>query len=69
VVDNPCNRGVCNRVAFVHRRRDGRRQGGGEMVTVGQIFVVLAIVCGGMLFTGGLVLVAWYTDQKKGGEG
>ena len=39
------------------------------MITVGQICVVLAIVCGGMLFAGGLVLLAWYADQKKGGEG
>jgi hypothetical protein len=39
------------------------------MITIGQSCVVLAIVCGGMLFTGGLVLVAWLTDQKKGGEG
>ena len=38
------------------------------MITIGQIFVALAIVCGGLLFTGGLVLVAWLTDQKKGGE-
>ena len=38
------------------------------MITVGQIFVVLAIVCGGMLFTGGLVFLAWLADQKKGGE-
>jgi hypothetical protein len=40
------------------------------MITIGQICVVLAIVCGGMLFAGGLVFLAWMADQQKtkGGE-
>ena len=37
-------------------------------MTIGQVCALAGLLCIGLIVTGGLVLVAWYTDQKKGGE-
>jgi hypothetical protein len=65
VVDNPCNRGVCNHLAGVHWRRDGRRQGRCEMITVGDLLAVAGLLCGLLIVTGVLVFLAWMADQQK----
>ena len=39
------------------------------MITVGDLLAVAGLLCIGLIVTGGLVFLAWLTDQKKGGEG
>jgi len=39
------------------------------MITVGDLLAVAGLLCGLLIVTGGLVFLAWYADQKKGGEG
>jgi hypothetical protein len=35
-------------------------------MTIGQVCVLIAVICGGLMLAGGLVLLAYMTD--KGGE-
>ena len=63
-----CHRGywgVCNHLAGMYRRRDGRRQGRCEMVTIGGVLAVAGLLCGLLIVTGVLVLLAYLADQPK----
>jgi hypothetical protein len=37
-------------------------------MTIGGVFALVGLVCGVLLIAGGLVLVAYVTGAKKGGE-
>ena len=66
-----CHRGywgVCNHLAGMYRRRDGRRQGRCEMVTISGVLAVAGLLCVLLFIAGWLVFLAWMADQKKGGE-